>query len=107
MCNYNTETICSASIIDLTKETTSESSSSCSTTNAWVKCSFYTLSSDDKDDVLSKEGRLNNRIIAAAQSLLCKDFPNIRWLQLPKHPHMTSPEANLLKFSMFIVTTGV
>lgn len=77
----STEPDCSPSIIDLTRGT-SESSSS-TTSSTWIKCSLYTLSSDEKARVLSKKGWLSDSIITAAQSLLLQEFPHISGLQPP------------------------
>ena len=72
---------CSPSAIDLTQDT-SESLSP-TTSSRWIKCSHYTLSSDDKAAVLSKEGWLSDSIITASQSLLLQEFPHISGLQPP------------------------
>ena len=61
----------------------------------------------NSDSVLSRVGWLNDKIIAAAQSLIRKDFPSMGGLQQPVLQETSSFEASKVNFFMFVVTTGV
>ena len=54
----------------------------------WVHNAVYSLTSNDKEIILSPSGWLNDNIISAAQNLMLQHFPHISGLQPPTLQHV-------------------
>ena len=71
-------------IVDLTLSSDAVSADAATaTTSNWLCNTLYTLTSNDREDVLSPSGWLTDSVIAAAQLLILQEFPRMCGLQSP------------------------